>query len=109
MGCGVSITAVAEASRSTPLAKGPEHRVLGGFGHGGNFFEQERDTRRRIAREGRSVVHETAGMKKQKGGHIINLSSVYGHKVGHTAAVCCATKFAMRALSDARGESLQSR
>jgi hypothetical protein len=62
------------------LAKRPEHLVLGGFGHGGNFLGQERDTRRRIAREGRSVVRETAGMKNQKGGHIINLSSVYGHK-----------------------------
>lgn len=39
-------------------------------------------------------------MKRQKSGHIINVSSVYGHKVGVGAAVYCATKFAVRALSE---------
>lgn len=39
-------------------------------------------------------------MKEQKGGHMINVSSVFGHKVGPGAAVYCATKFAVRALSE---------
>jgi NADP-dependent 3-hydroxy acid dehydrogenase YdfG len=39
-------------------------------------------------------------MKAQKSGHIINVSSVYGHKVAPGAAVYCATKFAVRALSE---------
>ncbi|MBB5350937.1 NADP-dependent 3-hydroxy acid dehydrogenase YdfG [Haloferula luteola] len=39
-------------------------------------------------------------MREQKGGHIINVSSVYGHTVGPAAAVYCATKFAVRALSE---------
>lgn len=39
-------------------------------------------------------------MKKQQSGQIINVSSVYGHKVGPGAAVYCATKFAVRALSE---------
>jgi NADP-dependent 3-hydroxy acid dehydrogenase YdfG len=39
-------------------------------------------------------------MKEQKSGHIINVSSVYGHKVDPGAAVYCATKFAVRALSE---------
>ncbi len=39
-------------------------------------------------------------MKKQKSGHIINVSSVYGHKLGPDATVYCATKFAVRALSE---------
>jgi NADP-dependent 3-hydroxy acid dehydrogenase YdfG len=39
-------------------------------------------------------------MKEQKSGHFINVSSVYGHKVGPNAAVYCATKFAVRALSE---------
>ena len=39
-------------------------------------------------------------MKKQKSGQIINVSSVYGHKVGAGVAVYCATKFAVRALSE---------
>jgi len=39
-------------------------------------------------------------MKKQKSGHFINVSSVYGHKVGPAATVYCATKFAVRALSE---------
>lgn len=39
-------------------------------------------------------------MQKQKSGHIINVSSVYGHKLGPAATVYCATKFAVRALSE---------
>jgi len=39
-------------------------------------------------------------MKQQKSGHIINVSSVYGHKLGPNATVYCATKFAVRALSE---------
>jgi len=39
-------------------------------------------------------------MKEQKGGHFINVSSVYGHKLGPNATVYCATKFAVRALSE---------
>jgi NADP-dependent 3-hydroxy acid dehydrogenase YdfG len=39
-------------------------------------------------------------MKQQKAGHIINVSSVAGHKVVPGAAVYCATKHAVRALSE---------
>ncbi len=39
-------------------------------------------------------------MKQQKSGHLINVSSVYGHKLGPDATVYCATKFAVRALSE---------
>ena len=39
-------------------------------------------------------------MKEQRSGHIINVSSVYGHVVGPAATVYCATKFAVRALSE---------
>uniref|UniRef100_E1T9L9 Short-chain dehydrogenase/reductase SDR n=1 Tax=Burkholderia sp. (strain CCGE1003) TaxID=640512 RepID=E1T9L9_BURSG len=39
-------------------------------------------------------------MTRQKGGHIINVSSVAGHKVGKTNAVYCATKTAVRVLSE---------
>jgi NADP-dependent 3-hydroxy acid dehydrogenase YdfG len=39
-------------------------------------------------------------MREQKSGHFINVSSVYGHKVGPNAAVYCATKFAVRAISE---------
>jgi NADP-dependent 3-hydroxy acid dehydrogenase YdfG len=39
-------------------------------------------------------------MKEQKSGHFINVSSVYGHKLGPHATVYCATKFAVRALSE---------
>ncbi|MCB1640308.1 MAG: SDR family oxidoreductase, partial [Xanthomonadales bacterium] len=40
-------------------------------------------------------------MKAQKAGQIINVSSVYGHKVVATGAVYCATKHAVRAISEA--------
>ena len=39
-------------------------------------------------------------MKEQKSGHIINLSSVAGHKVFGGSAVYSATKFGVRALSE---------
>ena len=39
-------------------------------------------------------------MKARKTGHIINVSSVYGHKVAPGAAVYCATKFGVRVLSE---------
>lgn len=39
-------------------------------------------------------------MKARKSGHIINVSSVAGHKVGPGSSVYAATKFAVRALSE---------
>jgi NADP-dependent 3-hydroxy acid dehydrogenase YdfG len=39
-------------------------------------------------------------MQRQQGGHIINVSSVAGHKVGPGSAVYSATKYAVRALSE---------
>lgn len=39
-------------------------------------------------------------MKEQKSGHFINVSSVYGHKLSPDATVYCATKFAVRAVSE---------
>ena len=39
-------------------------------------------------------------IKQKKAGHIINVSSVAGHKVTPGAAVYCATKHAVRALSE---------
>lgn len=39
-------------------------------------------------------------MRNQGAGHIINIASVSAHRVDPTAAVYCATKFAVRALSE---------
>lgn len=39
-------------------------------------------------------------MKEQKSGHIINVASVAGHRVGPGSSVYAATKFAVRALSE---------
>ena len=39
-------------------------------------------------------------MRQQKSGHVINLSSVGGYKVFPGAAVYCATKYAVRAISE---------
>ena len=39
-------------------------------------------------------------MRQQKSGHIINLSSVAGHQVFAGSAVYCATKYAVRAISE---------
>ena len=52
----------------------------------------------------RGVLHGIAavlpGMQAQGSGQIINMSSIGGHTVSPTAAVYCATKFAVRAISD---------
>lgn len=40
------------------------------------------------------------GMMEQKSGHIINISSVAGHKVMQASAVYSGTKFAVRAITD---------
>lgn len=39
-------------------------------------------------------------MEAQRSGHIINIASTAAHRVDPTAAVYCATKFAVRALSE---------
>ncbi len=39
-------------------------------------------------------------MRQQKSGHIINISSVAGHNVFPAGAVYCATKYAVRAISE---------
>lgn len=53
----------------------------------------------------RGVLHGIAatlpGMEARGRGHIINISSIGGHAVSPTAAVYCATKYAVRAISDA--------
>jgi len=50
------------------------------------------------------VLHGIAAvlpiMREQKSGHIINVASVSAHRVDPSAAVYCATKFAVRALSE---------
>ncbi|WP_426732634.1 SDR family oxidoreductase [Myxococcus faecalis] len=52
----------------------------------------------------RGVLHGIAAalpvMKRQKSGQVINLSSIGGHAVSPTAAVYCATKFAVLAISE---------
>ncbi|MEV6613076.1 SDR family oxidoreductase [Streptomyces sp. NPDC051051] len=52
----------------------------------------------------RGVLHGIAAvlpqMRRQGGGHIVNVSSVSGHRVDPTAAVYSATKFAVAALSE---------
>lgn len=52
----------------------------------------------------RGVLHGIAAvfpiMQAQGAGQIINLSSIGGHTVSPTAAVYCATKFAVRAISE---------
>ena len=39
-------------------------------------------------------------MRRQKSGHVINLSSVAGHNVSPSGAVYSATKFAVKAISE---------
>jgi len=39
-------------------------------------------------------------MKRQERGHVVNLSAIGGLEVVPTAAVYCATKYAVRAISD---------
>lgn len=52
----------------------------------------------------RGVLHGIAAalpiMKAQGSGQIINISSIGGHRVSPTAAVYCATKFAVNAISE---------
>ncbi len=52
----------------------------------------------------RGVLHGIAAglpiAKAQGSGQIINVSSIGGHRVSPTAAVYCATKFAVNAISD---------
>ncbi|MBK3577750.1 SDR family oxidoreductase [Streptomyces sp. MBT65] len=52
----------------------------------------------------RGVLHGIAAvlpvMREQGAGHIVNVASVAGHRVDPTAAVYCATKFAVRAISE---------
>ncbi len=52
----------------------------------------------------RGVLHGIAAvlptMNEQQSGHIINVSSIGGLAVSPTAAVYCATKYAVRAISD---------
>lgn len=52
----------------------------------------------------RGVLHGIAaclpGMEARGRGHVINVSSIGGHAVSPTAAVYCATKYAVRAISD---------
>ncbi|MFD8544608.1 SDR family oxidoreductase [Streptomyces sp. NPDC059649] len=52
----------------------------------------------------RGVLHGISAalpvMRVQGGGHIVNIASVGAHEVSPTAAVYCATKFAVRAISE---------
>jgi len=52
----------------------------------------------------RGVLHGVAtvlpGMRSRRTGHIINVASVAGLRVDPTAAIYCATKYAVRALSE---------
>ncbi|MEV6506022.1 SDR family oxidoreductase [Streptomyces sp. NPDC051642] len=52
----------------------------------------------------RGVLHGIAAvlpvMREQGAGHIVNVASVAGHRVDPTAAVYCATKYAVRAISE---------
>jgi NADP-dependent 3-hydroxy acid dehydrogenase YdfG len=51
----------------------------------------------------RGVLHGIAAvlplMREQKAGHIVNIASTSAYRVDPTAAVYCATKFAVRAIS----------
>ena len=62
----------------------------------------------------RGVLHGIASvlpiMQQQHSGHIINIASTSAHRVDPTAAVYCATKFAVRAFSEGlRQESKELR
>ncbi|UCM91644.1 SDR family oxidoreductase [Streptomyces marincola] len=52
----------------------------------------------------RGVLHGIAAvlprMRRQGGGHLVNVASIGAHEVVPTAAVYCATKFAVRAISE---------
>ena len=47
-------------------------------------------------------------MQRQKSGHLINVSSVAGHKVRPTSAIYSATKHAVRALSEGVRQELKA-
>jgi NADP-dependent 3-hydroxy acid dehydrogenase YdfG len=59
----------------------------------------------------RGVLHGIAAvlphMTSRKGGHIINLSSIGGHRVWPTCAVYSGTKFAVRAISEGLRQETQ--
>ncbi|MEO3746732.1 SDR family oxidoreductase [Plantactinospora sp. B5E13] len=62
----------------------------------------------------RGVLHGIAAalplMKARGSGHVVNVASTAGHRVDRTAAVYCATKYAVRALSEGlRQESREIR
>jgi NADP-dependent 3-hydroxy acid dehydrogenase YdfG len=48
-------------------------------------------------------------MKEQKSGHIINISSVAGRRVFPTAAVYCATKFGVNAITEGLRQELSAK
>ena len=47
-----------------------------------------------------TIGHLLPHFLSQQTGHIVNISSIAGHKVMPTAAVYCATKFAVHAISE---------
>ena len=47
-------------------------------------------------------------MQRQKSGHVINVSSIAGHKVGPGSAVYAATKHAVRAFSEGLRQEMAS-
>jgi NADP-dependent 3-hydroxy acid dehydrogenase YdfG len=60
----------------------------------------------------KGVLYGTAAvlphMKEQQGGHIINVSSVAGHKIGPGGAVYSATKYGVRVISEALRQEVKS-
>jgi NADP-dependent 3-hydroxy acid dehydrogenase YdfG len=71
-----------------------------------SFMEELRvdDWNRMIDVNLRGVLHGIAAvlplMREQGAGHVVNVASVSAHRVDPTAAVYCATKYAVRALSE---------
>ena len=71
-----------------------------------SFLEELRidDWNRMIDVNLRGVLHGIAAvlpaMRAQGAGHVVNVASVSAHRVDPTAAVYCATKYAVRALSE---------
>lgn len=61
----------------------------------------------------RGVLHGIAAglpvMKKQGFGHFINIASIGAYEVSPTAAVYCATKYAVRAITDGLRQKLQAK
>jgi NADP-dependent 3-hydroxy acid dehydrogenase YdfG len=54
----------------------------------------------RYAKAANGIAAALPHMQRQKAGHIINVSSVAGHKVGQNNAVYAATKTAVRVISE---------